>query len=79
MAGRAGRQREFVRYPKYQEMYIRAFDRMLEERRRRGRIDGSWRSGFTGRDIFHWWMEDGTLPGQIEFEDYSGGGEAHDN
>lgn len=69
MAGTAGRQREFARYPKYQEMYIRAFDRMLEERQRRGKMQGSWRAGTTGRDVFHWWMEDGTLPGQLEFSD----------
>lgn len=32
-------------------------------------MDGTWRAGTTGRDIFHWWMEDGVLPGQLEFED----------
>lgn len=69
LASTAGREKEFARYPKYQEMYIRAFDRMLEERRRRGRADGSWGAGFVGRDIFHWWMEDGVLPGQMEFSD----------
>lgn len=69
MAGTAGRQAEFARYPTYQAAYIRAFDRMLEERKRRGKIDGTWRAEFTGRDIFRWWMEDGTLPGQIEFDD----------
>ena len=26
--------------------------------------------GTTGKDVFYWWMEDGTLPGQIELEDY---------
>lgn len=66
MAATAARQAEFARYPTYQAAYIRAFDRMLEERRRRDKIDGSWRAGFTGRDIFHWWMEDGVLAGQIE-------------
>lgn len=69
MAGTAGRQKEFARWPKYQEMYIRAFDRMLEERQRRGKMQGSWRAGTTGRDVFHWWMEDGILPGQIELAD----------
>lgn len=53
----------------YQELYIRAFDRMLEERKRLGKMDGSWRTGTTGRDVFHWWMEDGVLPGQIEMDD----------
>lgn len=64
MAGK-GRQREFARYPQYQQMYIHAFDRMLEERKRKGR-ESQWQ---TGRDVFHWWMEDGVLPGQIEFDD----------
>ena len=49
--------------------YIRAFDKMLEERKRRGKMQGTWRAGTTGRDIFHWWMEDGVLPGQMEFDD----------
>lgn len=55
--------------PKYQDAYIRAFDKMLEERKRRGKMQGTWRAGTTGRDIFHWWMEDGVLPGQMEFDD----------
>lgn len=63
MAGTAGRQREFARYPTYQAAYIRAFDRMIEERIRRRKVDGSWRVGTTGLDVFHWWMEDGVLPG----------------
>lgn len=65
MAGTAGRQRGFARYPKYQEMYIRAFDRMLEERQRRG-LTTEWE---TGKDCFHWWMEDGVLTGQLEIDD----------
>jgi len=23
----------------------------------------------TGRDVFHWWIEDGVLPGQVSFDD----------
>lgn len=65
MAGKS-RYREFALYPQYQKMYIHAFDRMLEERKHRGKNQLSWQ---TGRDVFHWWMEDGILPGQIEFED----------
>ena len=29
-------------------------------------MDGSWRSGTTGRDVFNWWMEYDILPGQID-------------
>lgn len=72
MAGQHGREREFLRWPKYRELYIYAFDRMLEERKRRGKINGSWGlSETTGRDIFNWWMGYDTLPGQIDWlEDY---------
>lgn len=69
MAGRATRCREFGLYPAYQAMYIRAFDKMLEARKQLGKMDGTWRSGVTGRDVFHWWLEDGVLPGQIEMDD----------
>jgi phosphoadenosine phosphosulfate reductase len=56
---------EFARYPKIKAAYIRAFDRMLDERRRRGKMGGPiFRMGDTGVDVFHWWMEDGVLPGQ---------------
>lgn len=55
---------EFSRYPKIKAAYIRAFDRMLEERQRRGKMNGTFRMGDTGVDVFHWWMEDGVLPGQ---------------
>lgn len=51
---------EFARYPKIKAAYIRAFDRMLEERRKRS-LPCQWQSGV---DVFHWWMEDGVLPGQ---------------
>ena len=56
---------EFARYPKYQKAYIMAFDRMLNERRKRGKAEGGTRWGSTGVDVFHWWMEDGVLPGQM--------------
>ena len=64
MAGKRARERDFARYPKYKAAYIRAFGRMLEERRRRGKM-GSMRWGDTAIDVFHWWMEDGVLPGQF--------------
>jgi phosphoadenosine phosphosulfate reductase len=69
IAGTAGRQWEFARYPQYRDAYIRAFDKMLEERQRRGKMVGTWNEGTTGKDVYHWWMEDGILPGQLEFDD----------
>jgi phosphoadenosine phosphosulfate reductase len=67
MAGTKGRQWEFARYPKYKNLYILAFDRMLQERKRRGKMQGTWNMGTTGEDVYHWWMEDGVLPGQVTF------------
>lgn len=64
LASRRTRYFEFGRYPTYQRAYIRAFDRMLESRTQTHK-----KLGFqTGKDVFHWWMEDGVLPGQVEFE-----------
>lgn len=65
MAGRAMRQRQFARWPKYRDAYIRAFRKMLQVRERRG-LPAEWR---TARDVFHWWMEDGVLPGQMGIDD----------
>ena len=65
LAGTAGRQKEFAVHPTYQGAYIRAFDKMLEQRRLRG-LETDWE---TGEEVFHWWMEDGVLPGQMEFTD----------
>lgn len=64
MAGKH-RYREFERYPKYKENYIRAFDRMLKTRERNGLSNHSnWN---TGKDVFKWWM--GENPLQLTFDD----------
>ena len=62
----AGKHRitEFARYPKIKAAYVRAFDRMLAERKKRG-LPSDWQ---TGDDVMHWWMEDGVLPGQMVLE-----------
>lgn len=64
MAGTSMRYNEFAQYPTYKKAYIAAFDRMIEERKRRDMMKGFTRMGDTGVDVFHWWMEDGILPGQ---------------
>lgn len=61
LASKKERRKEFLQYPKYRDSYIRAFGRMLTERKQRG-LDGSWKSG---EDVYHAWMEDGVLPGQM--------------
>lgn len=66
MASRT-RTMEFARYPKIKAAWIRAFDKMLIIRIERGMEAYSWRSGV---DVFHWWMEDGVLPGQEVLEGF---------
>ncbi len=52
MAGVEGRCREFERWPKFQDMYIRAFDRMVAARTARG-----MRQKFaSGAEWFEWWL-----------------------
>lgn len=64
LAAKGERRKEFAQYPKIKAAYIRAFDQMLVERRKRG-MNGTWK---TGVDVYHTWMEDGVLPGQMVFE-----------
>lgn len=66
MAGKKGREEEFARWPKYKQLYINAFKRMLEEREKRGKLLGTWRMGNNGQDVFNWWMEYDILPGQVD-------------
>lgn len=70
MAGKKGRVAEFIRWPKYKQLYINAFDEMLNERERRGKMEGSWSMGGRGIDVFNWWMEYDILPGQMNIDDF---------
>ena len=70
MAGKKCREAEFIRWPKYKDLYIKAFDNMLKERERKGKLEGSWRMGASGRDVFNWWMEYDILPGQMDIFDF---------
>ena len=64
LGGSASMNREFARYPKYKENYIRAFDRMLERRKEKGLpIPPMWQDG---QQVFKWWIGDD--PYQLEFD-----------
>ena len=69
MASKA-REKAFIRWPKYKDLYIKAFDNMLKERERRGKMLGTWGMGTTGQDVFNWWMEYDILPGQMDIFDF---------
>ena len=66
MAGKHSREREFLRWPKYKQHYLKAFERMIAERYRRGKMQGEMRMGYTPQDVFNWWMEHDVLPGQYD-------------
>lgn len=66
LASKKKREFEFAKYPKYKNLYISAFDRMLLMRHEKEKPT-EW---ITGRDVFSWWMMYDQVPGQMEIEDY---------
>ncbi len=70
MAGKHGREQEFARWPKYKNLYILSFEKMLKVRDARNKMLGDWRTGTTGVDVFNWWMEYDVLPGQMDWDEY---------
>lgn len=64
LGGSKSMKREFAIYPKYKELYIRAFDRMIVKRLERGNPTHFE----TGKDEFTWWVGDD--PMQLTLDDY---------
>lgn len=62
------RYRQFARWPYMQRYFKRAFADMITTRGDYYQTRYGWH---TAEDVWHWWMEDGYIPGQIEmdFED----------
>lgn len=67
MAGKTGREFEFSMFPTFKYNYIRAFQKHLDYRKATGLETRYWTDGV---DVFHWWMEDGVLPGQSVLEGF---------
>lgn len=66
MAGGKQQARKLAEYPKYAKNYIRAFDKMLKERRARGKeTTEKWKSGM---DVMRWWTQ-GHIDEAAIFED----------
>lgn len=63
------RYKEFADFPKYKNLYIHAFDRMVKERKSRG-LPCQWKNG---NDAFLWWIEDENIEGQMDIFDFIGG------
>lgn len=45
--------KEFERWPKYKNLYLRAFDKMLKTRESKGHPARTWK---TAEDVFEWWV-----------------------
>ena len=75
LASYHGRLKEFSDYPKYKQAYIKAFERMLKERERRG-LDFKWH---TGQEVFDWWIETykHNVKGQITIDEWMKGNEVN--
>ena len=52
MASREEKIKDFERYPKFKDAYIRAFDRMLDNRKKSG-LTTEWA---TGEEVMEWWI-----------------------
>ncbi len=55
---------EFRIWPKYKEMYLKSFERMIKVREERG-VETRWK---TADDVFRWWMDDKNLDGQLTLD-----------
>lgn len=69
LGGTASMKREFERWPAYKKMYVNAFDKAIEERRKAGMsCTDMWENG---EGMMRWWLKEGPkcLSGQISIDD----------
>jgi phosphoadenosine phosphosulfate reductase len=69
MATYKQKMKEFADFPYAKDMYIKAFDKMLDRMRAEGKtIRGEWH---TGLDVYKWWIEENknVTPGQMTLAD----------
>ncbi len=52
MSGKKGMLKDFKRYPKYKQNYIKAFQRMIDARKSDG-LETQWENG---EEVFSWWI-----------------------
>lgn len=56
-----GQKRDFKRWPKYKNNYIKAFDRMVKENEKKGNF--MWKSG---EEVMRWWLREDTKTDEDE-------------
>ena len=69
LGGANSMNRAFTRWPKYREAYVRAFDKAVAERKKRGlQCEGSWADG---ESMMRWWLgesdKDDNMDNQLDF------------
>lgn len=72
MSGRKGMLRDFARWPKYKQMYLLAFGKMLDRRKQIGKpfvAAGKPMTDANAIDVFNWWIRSDVLPGQMDLFD----------
>lgn len=67
LAKKSEKQRDIITFPSYKERYIKAFEKMLESRKQKGKNDttGAWKDA---ESVFKWWIEDKNIEGQMSFD-----------
>lgn len=55
MSGVKWQTRDFKRYPKFKEMYLKAFDRMIKRKAELGKPYEKWK---TAEDVMEWWLHE---------------------
>jgi phosphoadenosine phosphosulfate reductase len=55
LAGPVQMRKEFARYPKYEQAYLRAFEKMLKAREGNGKPYQKWK---TADDVMRWWLSE---------------------
>ena len=68
LANKREKQRDILTFPAYKERYIKAFEKMLEVRKERGKDDGNGGVWKDAESVFKWWIEDKNIEGQISFD-----------
>ena len=57
--------KELADYPKYRDLYIAAFDRMVKHRLEQGKPT-QWKNGL---EVYNWWLNKEELNGQLSLFD----------
>ena len=65
MANYKGRMKQFERYPKFKERYIRIATRLVDRAKERGT---SLKRFNNGLQYFRHWIEDPNIEGQLSFD-----------